>query len=168
MKQMKTSTLKLNCRKPPCRRAPVAWLIYSILVVGFLAFTNSMSAASSPLTDSFELDGDFTAVSPNPSDDWDLLYNGGANNGGSPVVFSGVLFDDANTSTDDNFTSGSKIDDLISKWKWTTGTVNDKQDLNHVAAALYNSNYNPITGAATGPATNLYFMADLIAGNGDA
>src|SRR5207249_3934329 len=36
------------------------------------------------------------------------------------------------------------------------------------AAALYNSNYNPITGAATGPATNLYFMADLIAGNGDA
>src|SRR6266436_2795290 len=103
---MKTSTLKLNCRKLPCRRAHVAWLIYSMLVVGFLAFATSLRAASSPLVDSFELDGDFTAVSPNPADDWNLLYNGGANNGGSPVVFSGVLFDDANTSTDDNFTSG--------------------------------------------------------------
>src|SRR5262249_8687058 len=152
-----------NCKFLWSSRLP--FLFGVMLVASFLAFITASNAAS-PLVNSFELQGSPNATPPNPPDDWSLLYNGGLNNGGSPDVFTGILFDDANTSTDDNFTSGSKIDDPISAWKWTTGTVGDKQDLNHVAAALYNHTFDPVSGAITGNATNFYFMADLIAGNG--
>src|SRR5258707_2474272 len=112
MKTMKTSTPKLTCKSVIRRQKLLAWSCCTLLVAGLLAFTSGARAAviSSPLIESFELDGNVAAQLPNPPDDWELLYNGGLNNGGSPAVFTGIVQDPSNSSSDDNFTSGSKID----------------------------------------------------------
>src|SRR5262249_40083696 len=86
-------------------------------------------------TNLFQIDGNTVQVNP-PPEDWDTLYNGGANNGGTPLAFTGIVADAAPDNT--TFTSsGSKDIYDLDKWEWGPGSVPNKSDiLNSYAAAF--------------------------------
>lgn len=99
------------------------------------------------ITSGFELDGNATAVLPNPPDDWDLVYNGTS----SAQVTTSVV-----TDVDNIFMGGGSKDYLdINNWGWATGSVPDKDDILHGGVALYNN-------------CKLYFFADRYATNGSS
>ncbi|HZM78927.1 MAG TPA: hypothetical protein VFC19_24630, partial [Candidatus Limnocylindrales bacterium] len=87
----------------------------------------------------FEIDGNTKqdAILP-PPDDWDTLYNGGANNGGSPLAFTGIV----NDSTPDAIFTGGASKDIfnINLWRWTTGGPPNKDDIINSYGAAYSAN----------------------------
>ncbi len=100
----------------------------------------------------FELDGN--ATQETLVDDWSTLYGGD----GHSLYFSGIIADGANMSI---YTTGGSKDDLdVSQWRWTDGSVPDKDDLLDAFAALYK---NPADSHVI-----LYFGADRYANNGDS
>ena len=105
--------------------------------------------AAGPITNGFELDGNAASVFPNPPDDWDSIYTGGAN----PTSTTGIL-NDAPSNADDYFQRGTKDLTDVTDWKWNVQSVPDKDDILHGGAAQYG--------------TRLYFFGDRIAVNGDA
>src|SRR5262249_55655259 len=102
-------------------------------------------APVSPPTGGFAIDGDLlsnTPTSPSPfapnQGDW---YAGPGGSGGNVLnsdttgtpVNSGTTFhlvDPFNSSTDDNFAGGDKVDNNPNTWNWTLNPVNAKQDIN--------------------------------------
>src|SRR5437773_3611301 len=142
---------------------------FALLAAGSMAMPGNVLGASIPLNETFELDGDIAATAPNPPDDWGLLYNGGLETGGAAAIYTGNIVDAVNAG-DDTFTGGSKITQDPTEWAWvetTTSSASDKTDINNVAVALYTRQYNA-AGVDSGPATNLFFRADVTAPNGDA
>lgn len=133
------------------RNLPRAWFFLFLLFV--FATITPYKNITAQITSGFELEGDATAVNPNPPDDWDLIYNNTSN----AVVNSGILVDLPSfpPNSDDVFTSGTKETDDISDWHWTYGNVPDKADLLHAGVALYDS-------------CKLYFFADRYAVNGSS
>jgi hypothetical protein len=103
----------------------------------------------------FELDGNALA-SADPGDDWEDLYANGANNGGSPNVFTGV---DADPAPQSIFDGGKKdIQTIEENWSHKSGAVPDKDDITNAYAAAYEDNGDLI----------VYFGADRITNVGDA
>jgi hypothetical protein len=99
------------------------------------------------ITAGFELDGNAIAVSPNPPDDWDLIYN----NTSSAQVTTGIVSD-----LDNIFQGGGSKDYIdIPEWQWVTGSVPDKDNIIHGGVAIYNN-------------CQLYFFADRYDINGSA
>ncbi len=89
----------------------------------------------------FQMDGDaLEATSPPPpfadvfGDDWDTLWHNGANDGGDPLVFTGVRHDH---DPDDVFDGGKKDIQDISEWSWKLGTPLDKGNITHAYATAY-------------------------------
>ncbi|GHA16532.1 hypothetical protein UN63_04350 [Oceanisphaera arctica] len=120
----------------------------------------SLSVMSAPVEDLglFELDGNaLQDGNPPPPDDWQTLYNGGLNNGGSPEVFTGVNPDAAPVTI---FDGGKKDIQPIGDWSHKNGSVPDKDDITNAYAASY-------TDSATGDRI-LYFGADRFSNVGDA
>ncbi|MGQ0829976.1 MAG: T9SS type A sorting domain-containing protein [Bacteroidota bacterium] len=118
-----------------------------IFTLLFFLFTFQFYNTTAQITTGFELDGNATASSPNPPDDWDLIFN----NTSSAQLTTGIIVDPNNI-----FHGGGSKDDLdIPNWGWTTGTVPDKDDILHGGIALYNN-------------CKLYFFADRYAVNGSA
>src|SRR5262245_23211523 len=135
------------------------WIARAALVgtvIGLGLLVGSASAVVPPFAGGFfELDGNVTSQG---HDDWATL-NGG---GGSAVRFSGISEDVVNgtekasqgiasnvcstilpsgstlTSCDDVATGGNTKDDLdFSSWNWIWQQSNDKTDIEHTFAALY-------------------------------
>jgi len=103
----------------------------------------------------FELDGNATDNSGAPlPDDWQTLYAGGAETGGSSSVYTGVTPDPAPQSI---FTGGRKDIQDIPEWGWKNGAVPDKSDITDAQAAAYDYFGDLI----------VYFEADRVANAGD-
>ena len=99
----------------------------------------------------FELDGNTVNAGGTPGDDWDS--HPGAT--GNRFLF----ITDVLGAGDNIFTTGGSKDDLnTTSWKWTTGSVQDKNDIEHAFAASYEKDGH----------TFIYFGMDRFSNNGDA
>jgi hypothetical protein len=102
-----------------------------------------------PITAGFELDGDAFAVSPNPPDDWDLVYGGTS----GATTTTGVV-NDFPSKADDYFQVGTKDQDDVPAWHYNVQSTPDKDDILHGGAAQYGG--------------LLYFFGDRYDNSGDA
>ncbi|WIO73175.1 Ig-like domain-containing protein [Porticoccaceae bacterium LTM1] len=111
----------------------------------------------------FELDGN-AVESGDPGEDWETLYSGGSNDGGTPIAFTGVLDDISPLSI--YWQGGSKDINDVSEWNYKDGAVPDKDDITNAYAAAY------INGAENGIHLEddliIYFGLDRYANKGDA
>ncbi|HEY6191338.1 MAG TPA: FlgD immunoglobulin-like domain containing protein, partial [Bacteroidota bacterium] len=105
--------------------------------------------AGGAITQGFELDGDATAVAPNPPDDWNLIYNGTAH----PTETTGIVVDFP-SKADDHFVIGTKDIVDVTQWHYSIQSTPDKDDILNAGAAEYG--------------TQLYFFGDRYAVNGNA
>jgi uncharacterized repeat protein (TIGR01451 family) len=129
------------------RAIALSWSVLFILslVLQYATFALAPSVLAVHDEGVFELDGNALA-SGAPGDDWSNLANADAS------VF---ITDPLSQTTDKIFTGGGSKDDLnTTQWAWTTGSVPDKDNIEHAYAALYDD--------------VLYFGADRFANNGDA
>lgn len=112
----------------------------------------------------FQLEGNATQDGINGPDDWQRLYNGGANTGGNSVAFTGILADPVQVTL---FAGGRKDIQDISKWSWKNGSgVPDKDEITNAYAAAY---VCPDGTANCSPGDLIvYFGADRYANTGDA
>jgi hypothetical protein len=79
------------------------------------------------------------------------------------------IVDQANTSVDDILKTGTKDDNNIPTWSWTTAGTLDKNDLTDGAAAEYTcSDVSSNCGTGHGSDKLIYFMADRYAISGSA
>src|SRR5689334_16159148 len=151
---MKTSTpvndISHTIHLTACRKSPTQKLSLITLLTFCLALLSSINFTYAQITSGFELDGNATAVAPNPPDDWDLIFN----NTDNASVTTGIL-NDAPSASDNAFQQGSSDVNDVTTWHWTTFTVPDKDDLLHGGAALYNDD-------------QLFFFGDRYATNGSS
>ena len=140
------------------RSLALSWSALFVLSLLLQYFSFALASPALAVHDEglFELDGDTianNATAPiGPADDWDS--HPGAT--GNRFLFNN---DPLSQQTDDIFTGGSTKDDLnTSGWNWTTGSVPDKDNIEHAFAASYEKNGH----------TFVYFGLDRYANNGDA
>jgi hypothetical protein len=124
----------------------------------------------------FQIDGNAFASDPGSppttGDDWDEIMN----NTDSALVDTGIVTDPLSQTTDRIFTGGGSKDDLnVPGWRHTTGSVPDKDNIEHAFAAAYNTcpdvqpdADHPDADTDTDPDFCLYFGLDRFARNGDA
>jgi hypothetical protein len=105
--------------------------------------------SSGSITSGFELDGNATHVSPDPPDDWDLVFAGTDH----ADETTGIVFD-KNSKADDYFVIGTKDVVDVTQWHYNVQSTPDKDDILHAGAAEYG--------------TRLYFFGDRFATNGNA
>src|SRR6266568_3199792 len=103
-------------------------------------FTDSVPAPGlapvSPPAGGFAIDGDLLANTPGGTGDWVsnsapggfVLYTNG-----TPVDSTATFhfIDPYNSSGDNNFAGGDKVDDNPNTWNWTQNPVTAKDDINH-------------------------------------
>src|SRR3954469_16831045 len=123
---------------------------YVMLICCCLCMLFANTSTFAQITAGFELDGNATAVPPNPPDDWNLIYNGTS----SAQVTTGIVTD-LPSNADSYFKQGTADIDDVSQWHWSISSVPDKDDILHGGAALYGG-------------TEIYFFGDRFAQNGDA
>ena len=132
------------------RGIALSWSVLFILSLLLQYATFALAPAALAVHDEqFQLDGNAVddAGSAQP-DDWATLVAGG----GSADAFTGIIHEAPDSTI---FTTGGSKDDLnTTSWRWTDGSVPDKDDLLDGFAALYNK--------------ILYFGADRFANNGDS
>ena len=122
------------------------------LLLQYFSFALAPAALAVHDEDLFELDGNTANSAAVLGDDWDS--HPGAT--GNRFLF---LNDPLSQQTDDIFTGGSTKDDLnTTGWQWTTGSVPDKDNIEHAFAASYEKDGH----------TFVYFGLDRYANNGDA
>jgi hypothetical protein len=126
---------------------PFALSRIALSVLFVFCFSTNLSAQLNTI---FELDGNAMSVTPNPPDDWNLIYTPPHN----AQVTTGILNDMPNGS-DNGFVQGTSDIDDVSTWHWDTHSSPDKDNLLHGGAGLYNN-------------TDLFFFGDRFATNGSA
>jgi uncharacterized repeat protein (TIGR01451 family)/fimbrial isopeptide formation D2 family protein len=127
------------------RTLTVSWTALFILslLMQYFAFTVAAPATLAVHDEQFQLDGNAVDDPGTPPDDW-------ANHPGADA-FS-FIHEGSGVSI---FTTGGSKDDLdTNQWRWTNGSVPDKDDLLDGFAALYGD--------------IMYFGADRFANNGDS
>ena len=132
------------------RRAfALSWSVLFILSLLLQYATFALAPAALAVHNGqFQLDGNAVDDPGSPPDDWATLVGGG----GTADGFTGIIHEPADSTI---FTTGGSKDDLnTTSWKWTNGSVPDKDDLLDGFAALYDK--------------ILYFGADRFANNGDS
>jgi hypothetical protein len=133
-------------------------LIAPILLAAALAlfYTAGAQAVHSPPDSSFELDGNVADDPGNSLDDWANIFD----NTDSSSFDTGIVTDPdgATIFTGAQPGGNSKDIDDITGWRHTSGSVPDKDELQHAYAAIYTS----------GSERRLYFGADREARNGSA
>ena len=117
------------CRKSPAKKSSSLITLFILCIAMF----GSANLSFAQIVNGFELDGNATAVTPNPPDDWNLIFN----NTDNASVTTGIL-SDAPSASDNAFQQGSSDVNDVTTWAWTTFTVPDKDDILHGGAALYN------------------------------
>jgi uncharacterized repeat protein (TIGR01451 family) len=140
------------------RSLALSWSALFVLSLLLQYFSFALAPAALAVHDEglFELDGDTianNAAAPiGPAEDWDS--HPGAT--GNRALF---VTDPLSQQTDDIYTGGATKDDLnTTGWKWTTGSVPDKDNIEHAFAVSYEQ----------GGHTFVYFGLDRYANNGDA
>jgi uncharacterized repeat protein (TIGR01451 family) len=140
------------------RGLALSWSALFVLSMLLQYFSFALAPAALAVHDEglFELDGDTIAQNASapigPAEDWDS--HPGAT--GNRALF---VTDPLSQQTDDIYTGGSTKDDLnTTGWKWTTGSVPDKDNIEHAFAVSYDKNGH----------TFVYFGLDRYANNGDA
>jgi hypothetical protein len=140
------------------RSLALSWSALFVLSLLLQYFSFALASPALAVHDEglFELDGDTianNAAAPiGPADDWDS--HPGAT--GNRFLFND---DPLSQQTDDIFTGGSTKDDLnTSGWHWTTGSVPDKDNIEHAFAAAYQKDGH----------TFVFYGLDRFANNGDA
>src|SRR5436309_4914292 len=139
--------------KPRVRRTTRALIVIGTVVgISFLVFS---VALGHPASGFFELDGNIKNDAGGAIDDWqnpshairftgisEDVVNGTqkASTGAGTNVCPGILPSGSTLSTcDDVATGGSTKDDVnFSSWNWIWQQANDKNDIEHTFAALYN------------------------------
>lgn len=122
-------------RSPIFKKLPSCLL--GAVIVACMATSVTVRAVDGTPPGLFELEGN-TLAGAAPGDDWSLLYNGGANDGGSPFAFTGIQVD-INPLTDTVFFQGGSKDIYdVNNWKYTLKTTPDKNDITNAYAAAYN------------------------------
>ncbi|WP_432471299.1 DUF7507 domain-containing protein [Amphritea sp. HPY] len=103
-------------------------------------------------------------------DDWATLYNGGANNGGSPVAFTGILpdFNDPEADTSVFWKGGSKDIHDVDQWWHKAGSTPPKDQIQNAYAAAYVVEAGMATPTHQAGDLIIYFGLDRLANNGDA
>lgn len=145
----------------PLLNSQARHLICCLLLL-LAAFAPASLWADNPVAFHHEMEGDAHDAYPNglAPDDWDTLL--GLAPGGSGQVVSKIFLPDfhADPNSDDIFITGGSKDTLdISQWRWSLGSVPDKDDITNAYAALY-----PHAGGAL----HFVFGLDRYANNGDA
>ncbi|MWV10727.1 hypothetical protein F3I62_01360 [Pseudomonas sp. R-28-1W-6] len=141
-------------------------LLGAILAAG-IASSTTVNAVDGNPPGLFELEGNPEGEAA-AGDDWEVLYNFGDNDGGSPFAFTGIVPDIATADVGDRvFTQGGSKDvSDVDQWKYTTGSTPDKNEITNAYAAAYNM------PADTGPHKEgdliVYFGLDRFANDGDA
>jgi uncharacterized repeat protein (TIGR01451 family) len=129
------------------RALTVSWT--ALFVLSLLLQYFAMAAPGSALAvhdEQFQLDGNAVDDPGNPPDDW-------ANHPGSDAFV--FITDPLDAQDDDIFTGGGSKDiNDTDEWAWTTGSVPDKDNIEHAYAALYDD--------------IIYYGLDRFANNGDA
>src|SRR5689334_18518042 len=118
-----------TCRKFPAQQKLFRLITFIIFCIATFGTTNFSFAQ---ITNGFELDGNATAVAPNPPDDWDLIFNGTDHS----QVNTGIV-NDLPSNNDNAFVIGSKDIDDVTMWHWQVFTTPDKDDILQAGAALY-------------------------------
>src|SRR5215210_4459252 len=144
----------LGLASPRVRRGlALSWSALFILSLLLQYFTFALAPAALAVHDEglFELDGNTANDAAVTGDDWDS-HPGATGN-------RSIFITDVLGAGDDIFTAGASKDDLnTSGWKWTTGTVQDKNDIEHAYAVSYDKNGHSF----------VYFGLDRFSNNGDA
>ena len=163
-------------RSPFFRKLP-GCLLGAVIAAG-VAHTAIVHAVDGNPPGLFELDGNIPDDPAKTGDDWGGLYDGSAVKA-NLIAFTGVLSDPAPKSI---FTQGGSKDvNDVPDWKYTDGSVPDKDDITNAYAAAYT---NPadvcFTNGAPSTCTTgqtpvhkandliVYFGFDRLANNGDA
>ena len=145
----------LGLASPRTRRGlAVTWAVLFTLSLLLQYATFAFAPAALAVHDEglFELDGNTVNDGSVAGDDWDS--HPGAT--GNAFIFK---TDPLSQTTDDIFTGGgSKDQQPISAWAWKTGSVPDKDNIEHAFAAAYQKNGH----------TFVYYGLDRFANNGDA
>jgi hypothetical protein len=141
--------------------------IRTLLVIGLVSASAAMAQQKIDNNTIFQLDGNAKqSVGTGTGEDWDTYFcppsgtvpctPSPANFGSGNAVAKNFITDVSGKSI---FTGGGSKDILgISNWKFTDGSVPDKDDILHAYAAAYNVSSNLL----------VYFGADRFANNGDA
>ena len=135
------------------RSLTLTWTALFVLSLLLQYFSFATAAPALAVHDEglFELDGNTVNDGGTAGDDWDS--HPGATGNRSIFITDGLGLGD------DIFTTGASKDDLNSSgWKWTTGSVQDKNDIEHAYAVSYEKNGH----------TFVYFGLDRYSNNGDA
>lgn len=127
------------------RQLPV-WLLGAALCMGGVATIYAVDEI-----DLFQLDGNPSHDGGVGGDDWETLYNGGSNDGGSAVRFTGIQADPPDATIFSG--GGSKDINDISSWLHKNGSVSQKSDITNAYAAAY---------IYPGPDTDEHKTGDLI------
>ncbi|PAU51298.1 hypothetical protein BZL41_26860 [Pseudomonas sp. PIC25] len=140
-------------------------LLSAALVAG-MASTAGVYAVDGAPPGLFELDGN-TVDAAAAGDDWGSLHLG--NQAGSPAAFTGILSDPAPVTI---YTQGGSKDvNDVTQWRYTNGSVPDKDDITNAYATAYvnpaDVTHNSQVVHAAGDLI-IYFGLDRFANNGDA
>jgi hypothetical protein len=140
------------------RRATIA-----LVAIGLVA-VYALPASAAPVANVglFELDGNVADSPAGLPDDWSNVFAGTshANATSFDIDAPDNSKDAANPGT--IFTTGGSKDDLdVPSWRYTNGSVPDKDDIQNAMAARYDNQGSPA-------GTYLYFGADRSATNGDS
>jgi hypothetical protein len=113
----------------------------------------------------FEMDANAAEGGPyGTSEDWATLFADGSENGGTPIVFSGILHDHGPLSI---FEGGRKDILDLDTWRWKSGSVPDKDDISHAYAAAYRCE-TTVEGECEEGDIVAYYGADRYSNTGDA
>ncbi len=140
---------------------PLGLVAFGMVAIAVLASVNPFGTAQL-----LELDGN-VVINTLGNDDWNLLNGSGGPNPTGSAGHSVARAFISGPSSPEIFTTGGSKDPLdISRWRWTSGSVPDKDLLtNGYAAAYVTGTNNSVTPAGQ---LLLYFGADRFAQNGDS
>ena len=174
------------------RKRSFRFAVFALMGVALMVFGGSALGAigPGPIGGTFELDGNVVHnTATTPPEDWADLYPGNTGafarssgliedvvNGtfkastGTTNACPGILPAGSTLSTCDNVaTSGSTKDDLnFGSWRWIWQQANDKNDIEHVWAVLYDDVDDPATPNVVESDPWIVFAIDKLANNGDA
>jgi hypothetical protein len=139
-------------------------LLGAILAAG-IASSTTVNAVDGTPPGLFELEGN---PEGDGGDDWEVLYNFGENDGGSPFAFTEIVPDIATAEAGDRvFTQGGSKDvSDVNQWKYATGSTPDKNEITNAYAAAYTMPAD--TGPHKAGDLIVYFGLDRFANDGDA
>ena len=138
-------------------------LLGPVLLVTVVALLFTVGAQAVHAEGIFELDKNAVNSAATPGNDWDQVFANTANNCSALGAIACTFVNDPEGTTIFQ-TGGSKDINDIPQWRYTGGSVPDKDEITNAYAAMY------VGPAGSGLAGHqiIYFGADRFANNGDS